>query len=166
VTTRKHKELMGMVYADRRKHPLVRQLYAALHWGLIDLDFATMLHRIAVLLTLAFAGVIVVTWANEVYDLPYRLGLSDATPVNYAEAATETLWALIVLLLVLVSTRALLKQIRYLEGFLPVCSYCKKIRDAGGSWIELETFMQRRAHVTMTHSLCPACAKQHYGYEE
>jgi len=157
---------LGMFLTDRRRYLWLRRLYAIIHWGLIDLDFNTLLRRMAQLVATAFAGIILVTWVNEIYDLPYLMGLSDPSPVNYYEAAIETFWALFVLFLVLVSTRALLKQIRYLEGFLPVCSFCKKIRNDEGQWIELEQFMHEQTRVQMTHSLCPPCAMEHYGYEE
>ena len=153
-------------FMDRRKRKLLRRFYALLHWGLIDLDFQTLLKRMAQLVATAFSGIILVSWVNEIYDLPYLLGLADPTPANLYEASIETLWCLFVLFLVLVSTRALLKQIRYLEGFLPVCSFCKKIRNDKGEWIELEEFMHQRTNVKMTHSLCPPCAKEHYGYED
>ena len=121
-------------FIDRRKHKLLRKLYVLIHWGLIDLDFKTLLRRMAQLVSVAFSGIILASWVNEIYDLPYLLGVAEQTPRNLHEASIETLWALFVLFLVLVSTRALLKKIRYLEGFLPVCSFCKKIRIEDNSW--------------------------------
>jgi hypothetical protein len=149
---------------DRRTNPFMRRVYALLHWGLIDLDFKMLLRRVAQLVTVAFAGIILVSWVNEIYDLPYLLRLGDASAPNYFEAAIETLWALFVLFLVLVSTRALLKKIRYLEGFLPVCSFCKKIRVEDQTWVSIERYLSERSDVKMTHSLCPPCAKEHYDY--
>jgi hypothetical protein len=141
-------------------------MYALLHWGLIDLDFKMLLRRVAQLVTVAFAGIIFVSWVNEIYDLPYLLHLGEASAPNYFESAIETLWALFVLFLVLVSTRALLKKIRYLEGFLPVCSFCKKIRVEDQTWVSIEAYLRERSDVKMTHSLCPPCAKKHYDYVE
>ena len=155
----------GSPFIDRRKHPWLRRMYAILHAGLIDLDFKTLIKRITQLVMIAFAGIIAFTWVNEIYDLPYLLYGASPTPVNLFEAWMETGWALFVMLLVLSSTQALLKQIRYMEGFLPVCSFCKKIRVAQ-DWVPIEHYLHEHSRVQMTHSLCPVCAKEHYGYVE
>jgi hypothetical protein len=153
-------------FIDRRRSKLLRSLYALLHWGLIDLDLRMLIRRVAQLMTVAFSGIILVSWVNEIYDLPYLMRLSGPSEPSYYSASIETLWAFFVLLLVLVGTRALLKQIRYLEGFLPVCSFCKMIRLDDGIWVPVERYLQERSAVKMTHSLCPGCAKKHYGYGE
>lgn len=55
------------------------------------------------------------------------------------------------------------KEIRILKGFLPICSFCKKIRDDSGTWIEIESYIDARSEAKFSHSLCPECAKEHYG---
>lgn len=155
----------GYPFVDRRKRPGLRRLYAVLHAGLIDLDFKTLVKRITQLVVVAFIGVIAFSWINEIWDLPYLLYGASPSPANYFEAWMETGWALFVMLLVLSSTQALLKQIRYMEGFLPVCSFCKKIRVAE-DWVPIEHYLHEHSRVQMTHSLCPICAKEHYGYIE
>lgn len=57
------------------------------------------------------------------------------------------------------SQRALKKEVDLLEGLLPICSYCKKIRDDAGEWQELERYIQDRTDVTFTHGVCGACVK-------
>lgn len=155
----------GAPLVERRRRPWLRKLYAILHAGLIDLDFQTLVKRITQLVIVAFAGIISFSWINEIWDLPYLVYGAPPTPVNYFEAWMETGWALFVMLLVLSSTKALLKQIRYLEGFLPVCSFCKKIR-VESQWVPIEHYLHEHSRVRMTHSLCPVCAREHYGYVE
>ncbi len=123
------------------------------------------LGRITQLVVIAFIGVISFSWINEVWDLPYLVYNAPSSAPNYFEAWMETGWALFVMLLVLSSTQALLKQIRYMEGFLPVCSFCKKIR-VDQDWVPIEHYLHEHSRVRMTHSLCPLCAKEHYGYIE
>jgi phosphoserine phosphatase RsbU/P len=55
-----------------------------------------------------------------------------------------------------------LLHVQQLEGLLPICMHCKKIRDEKDDWQPLESYMQERASVTFTHSLCSECAKRHY----
>ncbi len=47
-------------------------------------------------------------------------------------------------------------QIKQLHGLLPVCSYCRRIRDDDG-WSSLEEYVGRRTEVLLSHSICPSC---------
>lgn len=58
--------------------------------------------------------------------------------------------------------RDALATIRKLEGILPICSCCKKIRDDDGKWNHIETYISRHTDATFTHSLCMDCAKKMY----
>ncbi len=60
-------------------------------------------------------------------------------------------------------TRALVKRVNVLEGFLPICSFCKKIRDQNDTWQPLEQFITDRSNVQFTHGFCPECGQRHYG---
>ena len=53
-----------------------------------------------------------------------------------------------------------LKRITQLEGILPICAKCKKIRDASNDWKTVETYLQKHAPVSFTHGLCPECVAQ------
>jgi PAS domain S-box-containing protein len=55
-----------------------------------------------------------------------------------------------------------LAQIKTLGGMLPVCSFCKKIRDDQGNWQQMELYLRERTEAEFSHSFCPDCAKQHY----
>ena len=51
-----------------------------------------------------------------------------------------------------------LEHVRTLSGMLPICSYCKKIRDDKGHWNQLETYLRDHSGTEFTHSICPDCA--------
>jgi PAS domain S-box-containing protein len=53
-------------------------------------------------------------------------------------------------------------EINTLRGILPICSYCKQIRDDKGYWNQLETYIGERSDVDFSHSICPTCAQKHY----
>jgi len=55
------------------------------------------------------------------------------------------------------------KELKILRGFLPICSFCKKIRDDRGSWVQLENYIDDHSEAKFSHSVCPECARQHYG---
>ncbi len=46
---------------------------------------------------------------------------------------------------------------RRLEGLLPICAYCKNVRDDENYWQDVETYLAERTEVEFTHSVCPAC---------
>ena len=48
-------------------------------------------------------------------------------------------------------------QIKTLEGLIPICSYCKKIRDDGNYWQQLEGYLSQHAGAKFTHGICPDC---------
>lgn len=58
------------------------------------------------------------------------------------------------------SQRALTKEVELLEGLLPICSYCKKIRDDEGDWQVLEKYIQDRSAATFTHGICESCLEK------
>jgi hypothetical protein len=54
------------------------------------------------------------------------------------------------------------KEIKTLEGLLPICSSCNKIRTTDNSWHLIEKYISERTEATFTHGLCPDCAKRLY----
>lgn len=48
-------------------------------------------------------------------------------------------------------------QIKQLKGILPICSYCKKIRNDKESWQQLETYISEHSDALFTHGICPTC---------
>jgi DNA-binding response OmpR family regulator len=55
-----------------------------------------------------------------------------------------------------------LEKIKTLEGILPICSLCKKIRDEEGRWERIESYMSKHSDAVFSHGICPDCAKKHY----
>jgi hypothetical protein len=54
------------------------------------------------------------------------------------------------------------KEIRTLEGLLPICSSCNKIRTTDNTWHLIEKYISERTEATFTHGLCPECARRLY----
>ncbi|HZS34239.1 MAG TPA: response regulator transcription factor [Methylomirabilota bacterium] len=48
-------------------------------------------------------------------------------------------------------------ELRQLEGLLPICSYCRRIRDARSSWMTLERYVASRTETEFTHGICEDC---------
>ena len=53
-----------------------------------------------------------------------------------------------------------LEEIKTLKGILPICMYCKKIRDDSGYWSQIETYIQARSDADFSHGVCPDCMEK------
>ena len=53
-----------------------------------------------------------------------------------------------------------LEQVRTLTGLLPICAWCKKIRDEEGRWQQLERYISLHSDAKFTHGLCEECARR------
>lgn len=58
------------------------------------------------------------------------------------------------------------KRVKLLEGLLPICSYCKRIRDdtgtesGEGKWERIEDYIYRKTDTEFTHGICPECTEK------
>ena len=50
------------------------------------------------------------------------------------------------------------REVRQLRQLLPICAWCKKIRDDSGYWEQVEKYLNRRNKTEFTHAICPDCA--------
>ena len=102
--------------------------------------------------------VIFLTVKTEIEDLlrGFELGAVDyiCKPFNVLE-----LLARIKLHLELKWAR---EEIKTLRDILPICSFCKKIRDDKGYWTKVEEYIIRHTDMQFSHGICLECAKEHY----
>jgi hypothetical protein len=55
-----------------------------------------------------------------------------------------------------------LNHVKRLQGLLPICMFCHKIRTDQQSWQQIELYISMHSDANFTHSLCPECAQRHY----
>ncbi len=53
-----------------------------------------------------------------------------------------------------------LASVRTLRGLLPICAWCKRIRDGKGYWTQVETYVATHSAAQFTHGMCPDCARK------
>lgn len=101
-----------------------------------------------------------------------RLGVTifrDSESFIWADLANGLIRAIVLVgLAVLVSRVAeqnmvLARQVKQLEGLIPICAHCKRILDEGKHWTRLETYIVEHSQADFTHGICPDCARTHYG---
>jgi sensor histidine kinase regulating citrate/malate metabolism len=55
-----------------------------------------------------------------------------------------------------------LAELKTLRGILPLCSFCKKIRDDKGYWEQVDVYIAQHSDANISHGICPDCAAEHY----
>jgi hypothetical protein len=58
------------------------------------------------------------------------------------------------------------EEIQTLASLLPICAYCKKIRNDDGYWESLERFFSERTHLSFSHGICEECLTKHFPDDE
>jgi hypothetical protein len=103
------------------------------------------------------------TFTNEVLDLPHFLLGDQATTWNQrsGEICIELIIFFVVISLEIYLFRKLLRRIKILEGFLPICASCKKIRSQD-QWEQIENYITKNSLAKFSHSLCPECQQKLY----
>ena len=55
-----------------------------------------------------------------------------------------------------------LDDVQTLSGIVPICAYCKQIRDDQGYWNHLESYLSRHTDARFSHGICPSCARKEF----
>ena len=69
---------------------------------------------------------------------------------------------MIVIISVNLSIKRYQNRIKTLRGIVPICSYCKQIRDDEGYWEQVDIFIRKHSHAEFSHGICPDCFKKHH----
>lgn len=62
----------------------------------------------------------------------------------------------------IIKLKKALLEVETLQGILPICCHCKKIRDDKGYWNQIESYIQDHSKAVFSHSICQKCAKELY----
>jgi len=49
------------------------------------------------------------------------------------------------------------EEVRQLTGLLPICAYCKRVREKETEWVSIEAYVSRRTDASFSHTVCPGC---------
>jgi hypothetical protein len=109
--------------------------------------------------SLGFLSIIALCDLDEVLKLPSLIFSDHPFVLLFRRSMLEMLLVLAVWLLVSASTRRILDRIRYLEKFMRVCAWCRRI-DYQGKWMPLEEFIRQGFDTPTTHGICKDCLRQ------
>ncbi|MBA3886267.1 MAG: PAS domain S-box protein [Acidobacteria bacterium] len=88
---------------------------------------------------------------NAAPDSDRKVIYSVARDITDRKRADEERDALVVAL------RSALAEVRTLQGFLPICSYCKRVRDDENYWHSVEAYITQHTDAQFSHGICPGC---------
>ena|ERR1700752_2052324 len=111
-------------------------------------------------LAFAFVLPLIRLYFTTIFSVPWGF------PVSVANAAIRIVMLVSYALLIAYIAKQkkdLERELNILEGILPVCSFCKKIRDEFSTWQPMENYITARSEAIFSHSLCPECKERHYG---
>ncbi len=108
---------------------------------------------------LGFLGIIILCFLDDLLHLPSLLFSDHPFAFAHRHAVVEILLVLAVWFLVTRSTRRILARLHYLEKFMRVCAWCRRI-NFKGEWMPLEEFMRQSFDTPTTHGICKECLHQ------
>jgi hypothetical protein len=120
--------------------------------------------RIFRMFLVIFTIFVFMTMANELLDLPRYL-FGDQ-PTSFSQRKGEVILEIFIYLVVLsaafyVFEKKIKTQIKILEGFIPICANCKKIRQ-DIDWKVLEDYISENSLAKFSHTICPDCIRKLY----
>ena len=111
---------------------------------------------------MAFLFIILMTWIDEILDIPFLILGAPSTPINWRESLFESVIIAIIGAVIIRYTYNLLTKISYLEAILPVCASCQKIRLDPAFWDDIKLLIKDRADKEFVHGVCPDCIDKYY----
>jgi GAF domain-containing protein len=94
---------------------------------------------------------------------PRRL---SAAQLKALQALARQVMALLELKRVSTRLADALDRVKTLQGLLPICAWCKRIRDDGGYWDQVEAYFHKATGADFTHGICPQCLEKLYAEQQ
>lgn len=144
---------------------------AILDWMMPEMDGTEVCRRVRAMASSMPTYIILLTARQQKEDIAFGLdsGADDyvVKPFDQQELRSRIAVAERVISLQLSlayriqELEAAIAQIKQLKGLLPMCSYCKNVRDDSNYWQQVESYFSSHADVQFSHGICPTCWKQH-----
>lgn len=136
---------------------------ANLMWGMV-LTVPTVALGLSGGLLLGAAAGLAMTFVPDLVALGFGVELVREVPTAVAAAIVFTGLGGVVgyVAALTISHRNALAEIQQLQGILPMCAHCRRIRDDQGYWSAVEDYVSRHSHVVFSHGLCDDCLHEHY----
>jgi hypothetical protein len=111
--------------------------------------------RILWLITAGFLAIIALLWLDELTSLPRLFGGIENS-YNWRATLVETLIVMLVAIPLIIQARRMINRLYYLEGFMRMCSWCKRV-EHDGEWMAMEVYIKRNFQTETSHGICQDC---------
>jgi len=108
--------------------------------------------------SIGFLLLIALSWMDELLSLPHLL-FGGGPHSNWHEATLESAFLIVVWVIVFLLTKRLLVRLYYMEGFLRVCAWCRKIGHED-EWTTVEDYFKKGFGTKTSHGMCPDCQQK------
>lgn len=115
--------------------------------------------KIVLYQNLGFLGIMVLGFLDDLLQLPTLIFSGHSFDFLYRRTTLEMLLIFVVWFLVSRSTRRIMERVQYLEKFMRVCAWCRRI-NYRGEWVSLEEFMRQGFDTPTSHGICQECLRQ------
>ena len=131
--------------ADKKAPPPPKQ---EVHW-----------HKALFWNALGFITIVMVLWADKLFGVWEHLGVSEENQETYLEVAAKSGVVILLWIFSAYKIYLIVSRLSYLESFLHVCAWCRKI-EADNKWLTVEQHFAQQTGVKASHGICPECAKK------
>lgn len=107
---------------------------------------------------LGFVLLLALIWADQALDLSEVFFGEPSPGSSWLGASIVTVGVIIIGFVTVAHTYV--QQRRILQGFLRICTYCKKIKLDNQSWEQMEKYISEHSHAEFSHGICPECFKR------
>jgi K+-sensing histidine kinase KdpD len=131
--------LFVLTWTINRRFGVLASVLCALVWAMVDHFGRPELHLLPALWNIAIQFGLFVTFAYIVSQIHEDM-------IEQRRLNTELQTAL--------------AEVMKLSGLLPICAWCRRIREGDGAWVQLESYIVSHSEADFTHSICPECAER------
>jgi hypothetical protein len=108
---------------------------------------------------MGFVTLLVLTWCDALFDLMHHVLGQPAQTANIEEVEIKTIVILLLWIGSAYKLYLIVSRLSYLEKFLHVCSWCRRIQHQN-VWLSLEEHFQHNTGAEISHGICPECAQR------
>ncbi|MCX6996271.1 MAG: hypothetical protein NTV49_04110 [Kiritimatiellaeota bacterium] len=126
----------------------------------VELKFKrpTALEHIAFWQFLGFVLLIGLLWADQSLDLSQIIFLQPQSSGSWLGACLITAGIIVIGFITIAHTYV--QQKKMLQGFIRVCSYCKKVKIENNAWEQIEKYVMEHSRAEFSHGICPDCYRR------
>jgi hypothetical protein len=109
--------------------------------------------------SLGFLIVVVLTWSDAIFDLAHAILGLPHREVDLNRTAITTVVLVLLWMFSAYKIYLVVSRLSYLESFLHVCAWCRKI-EYNDQWLSLEAHFAQKTGGKVSHGICPECSKK------